>query len=104
MSFFFSLFISLFVSISTYVFIVHFGYTQHYDIYFVAQIVSALVIGHLSGGLLCAADIPHPLFCEHYLPSWHRKLDVPGSPWTSLPWRYPLFSQRLWALLVENGI
>lgn len=40
---------------------------------------SALVIGHLSGGLLCAADIPYPLFCRHCLPSWHHKVDVPGS-------------------------
>lgn len=57
------LFHHLYIPVCTRVFIVY-CITQYMLFYSVAQIVPALAIGYLSGGLLCPSDTPHPLFAN----------------------------------------
>lgn len=43
-------------------------------LYFVAQIVSSLVVGHSFSWPLCSFVMPHHLFFKHFLIFWHHRM------------------------------
>lgn len=79
------------------------GYNSVLVIYFVAQIVPALAIGYLAGGLMFPSDTPYPSFMSTVFLSgttrWILWAHV-GFPCLGII----CFPQGLWSLLVENDI